>query len=214
VAAVIFDMDGVLVDSEPFGMEAMRRLLAGHGIPYSESDNSEFIGRTTLDCCRILRARHGIASDERTLARGFLDELLRLLRAGPVAMSGVPTVIERLGAAGYRLALASSSESEVIAANLDGLGIQRLFEVVVSGVEVPRGKPAPDIFVETARRLGVAAERCLVVEDSRNGMLAAKAAGMRCIVVPCPATAGQDFTEADARIARLDDLVGHLTSRR
>jgi len=213
IEVVVFDMDGVLNDSEPLGMEAMRRMLARHAIPYTEADNQEFIGRTTLDCCRILRARHRLEPAEDALARVYLDELLGLLRERPRPMPGVPEVVERLPGLGYRVALASSAEPEVIGATLDALGLRRAFEVVVSGVEVPRGKPAPDVFLETARRLGVAPARCVVVEDSRNGMLAAKAAGMRCAVIPCPTTAGQDFAEADWRLAGLPELPAALTPR-
>ena len=199
-------MDGVLVDSEPLAMEAMRLLLARHGIPYTNEDNQEFVGRTTAECCRILKARHGLAPHESELGRQYLDDLLRLLRRNPQPMAGVPGVLDQLRTAGYRLALASSSEPAVIATTLDGLGIRNRFAVVVSGVEVARGKPAPDIFLEAARRLRIAPGRCVVVEDSRNGMLAAKRAGMRCVVVPCSTTAAQDFTEADARLSGLPDL--------
>jgi HAD superfamily hydrolase (TIGR01509 family) len=203
VDAVIFDMDGVLVDSEPLGYEAMRRVMAGWGVGYTERDNEPFLGRTTPESCRILKARHGLAADEGELAR----HLLALIRAGAHPMPGVPGVLETLGARGYRLALASSAEPEVIAANTTALRIARLFEHAVSGTEVPRGKPAPDVFLEAARRLDVDPVRCLVVEDSRNGLLAARAAGMACAVVPCAATRHQDFGEATCRLGALADLL-------
>jgi HAD superfamily hydrolase (TIGR01509 family) len=205
--AVIFDMDGVLVDSEPLAMEAMRRVMARHGVRYTEADNEEFLGRTTPETCRVLRARHGIAAGEAELARHYLDLRIALTRAAPPAMPGVPAVLERLRAAGYRLALASSAEPEAVAATVEALGIAHLLEAVVSGDQVPRGKPAPDIFLAAARRLGVAPGRCLVVEDTRNGLLAAKAAGMACAVVPCSFTRGQDFREADVRVGALPDLL-------
>jgi HAD superfamily hydrolase (TIGR01509 family) len=208
IEAVVFDMDGVLVDSEPLAMEAMRRVMAGRGVPYTERDNDEFLGRTTLECCRILRARHALDADEATLGREYLDAVLALIRHGARPLPGVPDVLLALRSAGRRLALASSAEPELIAANIAALGIGGVFEVAVSGVEVPRGKPAPDVFVEAARRLGVGPARCLVVEDSRNGLLAAKAAGMTCAVVPCGATRHQDFREADHRLGSLSELIG------
>jgi HAD superfamily hydrolase (TIGR01509 family) len=122
-------------------------------------------------------------------------------------MPGVPDVLERIRQAGYRLALASSAEPEAVAATVEVLGLGRLLEAVVSGDQVTRGKPAPDIFLEAARRLEVTPGRCLVVEDTRNGLLAAKAAGMACAVVPCSFTRQQDFTEADARVGALRDLL-------
>ncbi len=210
VDAVIFDMDGVLVDSEPLAMEAMRRVMARQGVAYTEADNDEFLGRTTLEECRILRSRHRLPVDERDLTAQYVDLLVELIRERPRPMPGVPDVLSKLRAAGYRMALASSAEPVVIATNVRGLDLARFFEVVVSGTEVRRGKPAPDIFLETARRLGLLAPRCLVVEDSRNGLLAAKAAGMPCAVIPCAATRRQDFREADYRFGTLRDLPGLL----
>jgi HAD superfamily hydrolase (TIGR01509 family) len=122
----------------------------------------------------------------------------------------VPEVLRGVRAAGYRMALASSAEPRVIDANLDALGLRPLFEAVVSGTQVARGKPAPDVFLAVAERHGVAPAACLVVEDSRNGLLAAKAAGMRCTVVPCAHTRHQEFGEADHRIAALTDLLALL----
>ena len=207
IDAVIFDMDGVLVDSEPLGMEAMRRVMARHGVVYTEADNEQFLGVTTPESCRVLKARHRLAADERDLARQYVENLLALIRERPRPMPGVPDVLASLRESGYRLALASSAEPEVIATNVTALDIARFFEAMVSGTEVARGKPAPDVFVETARRLGLAPAACLVVEDSRNGLVAAKAAGMACAVVPCAATRHQDFGEADHRLHTLPDLL-------
>jgi len=205
--AVIFDMDGVLVDSEPFGFEAMRRVMARHGLPYGEEENAEFLGRTTLDSCRILRARHRLPESEETLADWYVEAMLEQIARGPIPMAGVPEVLRGVRGAGYRLALASSAEVRLIDANLAALAIRPLFEAVVSGTQVARGKPAPDVFLAAAERLGVPAAACLVVEDSRNGLLAAKAAGMRCAVVPCAQTLHQEFGEADHRIAALPELL-------
>jgi len=208
--AVIFDMDGVLVDSEPFGFEAMRRMVARYGLGYSEEENAEFLGRTTLDSCRILKARHGLPDSAETLADFYIEGMLAQIEEGPVPMPGVPDVLERVRAGGYLLALASSAELRVIHANLTALALGPLFEAVVSGTQVARGKPAPDVFLAAADRLAVPPALCLVVEDSRNGLLAAKAAGMRCAVVPCAHTRHQDFREADHHLTTLPDLLALL----
>jgi HAD superfamily hydrolase (TIGR01509 family) len=205
--AIIFDMDGVLVDSEPFGFEAMRRVAARYGLGYSEEENAEFLGRTTLDCCRILKDRHGLPDSAETLADFYIEGMLAQIGEGPIPMPGVPDVLERVRARGYRLALASSAEVRVIHANLTALALAPLFEAVVSGTQVARGKPAPDVFLAAADRLAVTPDRCLVIEDSRNGLLAAKAAGMRCAVVPCAHTRHQDFREADHQLTTLPDLL-------
>ncbi|HKW95120.1 MAG TPA: HAD family phosphatase [Methylomirabilota bacterium] len=205
--AVIFDMDGVLVDSEPFGYEALRRVMARYGLAYSEEENAEFLGRTTLESCRILKARHGLPEAAETLADWYIEGMLALIGRGPIPMAGVPDVLRRIRASGYRLALASSAEPRLIEANLTALSLRPLFEAVVSGTQVARGKPAPDVFLATAERLAVPPHGCLVVEDSRNGLLAAKSAGMTCAVVPCAHTRHQDFREADHRLDALPDLL-------
>jgi len=205
--AVIFDMDGVLVDSEPFGFEALRRVMARYGLGYSEDENAEFLGRTTLESCRVLKDRHGLPDSAETLADLYIEGMLAQIGEGPIPMPGVPEVLEGVRARGYRLALASSAEVRVIQANLAALALAPLFEVVVSGTQVARGKPAPDVFLAAADRLAVSPDRCLVVEDSRNGLLAAKAAGMRCAVVPCAHTRHQDFREADHHLTTLPDLL-------
>jgi HAD superfamily hydrolase (TIGR01509 family) len=210
IRAVIFDMDGVLVDSEPFGFEALRRVMTRHGLPYSEEENAEFLGRTTLDSCRILKARHGFAASAETLADWYVEHMLEQIGRGPVPMAGVPEVLRQVRAAGYRMALASSAEVRVIEANLAALAIRPLFEAVVSGTQVARGKPAPDVFLAAADRLATPPAQCLVIEDSRNGLLAAKAAGMRCAVVPCSYTRGQDLREADHRLDALPELLALL----
>jgi len=206
-AAVIFDMDGVLVDSEPMHLDAMREVLRPYGVPYTDEENEQFFGFTDLEVFRILRERHGRLPDARELAHRRAELLVRQTRERTVPMRGIPEVPRRLRALGYRLAVASSSAVEVIEATVEVLGLAPVFEALVSGLEVGRGKPAPDVFLETARRLALPPRDCLVVEDSRNGLLAAKAAGMACAAVPCPATHHEDFVEADFRLATLPELL-------
>jgi HAD superfamily hydrolase (TIGR01509 family) len=203
-------MDGVLVDSEPFGFEALRRVMARYGLGYSEGENAEFLGRTTLDSCRILKARHSLPDSAEALADLYVEEMLEQIGRGPVPMPGVPEVLHRLRTSGYPLALASSAELRVIHANLAALAIAPLFAAVVSGTQVARGKPAPDVFLAAADRLAVPPADCLVIEDSRNGLLAAKAASMGCAVVPCAHTRHQDFREADHHLTALPDLLDLL----
>ena len=207
-AAVIFDMDGVLVDSEPMHIEAMRQVLAPHGVEYTDADNEQFFGFTDLEVFRTLNGERGLTLDAIALTRRRAETIVEFTRAKSIPpMPGVPDVIHELHQAGYRLALASSSAIEIIEATLEVLGITPRFDVVVSGLTIGRGKPAPDIFLATAQRLGVPPSRCLVIEDSRNGLLAAKAAGTACAAIPCPAPRGQDLKEADWRLERLPDLL-------
>jgi HAD superfamily hydrolase (TIGR01509 family) len=210
--AVLFDMDGVLVDSEPIHVEAMHAVLDPFGVAYTDEENEAFFGFTDLEVFAVLRTRHALAPTAEELTRLRTEILVRMMRERSTPMAGVPDVLLALRAGGYRLALASGSAPVVIEATLAALGVGHLFEVVVSGVEVGKGKPAPDVFLEAARRLGIAPAACVVVEDSRNGLLAARAAGMACAVVPCPATRHQDFREATHRLAVLPELLPLLLS--
>lgn len=210
--AVIFDMDGVLIDSEPIHFEATRALLADFGIDFGPDQNEDFFGCTDRDVFRALKARYGLEADEDALAAAWVERSVKRL-SGPLApMRGVPDVLHLLREAGLRLGLASSSAPPIIAATLAGLGVSALFEFTVSGHDVPRGKPEPDIFVEAARRLGMAHDALLVVEDSFNGVSAAAAAGIRCVAVPCPSTSGQDFSRAAARLRDLTELLPWIQS--
>lgn len=207
---MIFDLDGVLVDSEPVNFTAMDQVLATHGLRYSNADDRRFRGRRIADFFAELRQAHPHLPAGEALEHAFTETLVGLVRAGCAPRPGIPEVLHRLVERGYRLALASSSVPAVIAATLDVLGVRALFETTVSGTDVPHGKPAPDIFLEAARRLRLAPARCLVIEDSRNGMLAALAAGMTCVAVPCPATLDEDFSEAPWRVGSLPALLDLL----
>jgi HAD superfamily hydrolase (TIGR01509 family) len=213
IAAVIFDMDGVLVDSEPVNFTAMDRVLAAHGLRYSDADDRRFRGRRNADFFAELRHAHPHLPGGETLEHAFTKALVALVQAGCAPRPGIPEVLHRLGERGYRLALASSSVPPVIAATLEALGVRALFETTVSGADVAHGKPAPDIFLEAAGRLRLAPAHCLVIEDSRNGMLAALAAGMACVAVPCPATLDEDFSETPWRVGSLPALLDLLPPR-
>ena len=210
IEAVVFDMDGVLIDSEPIHFEATRALLADLGIDYVPDLEENFFGCTDWDVFHALRARYRLAVDEEQLAARWVARSVNLLGEPLVPMPGVPDVLHALHHRRLRLALASSSAPPIIAATLKGLGLSDLFEFTLSGHDVERGKPAPDIFLEAARRLDVRTDALLIIEDSFNGVSAAVAAGIRCVAVPCPSTARQDFARAMARLRDLTELLPWL----
>ncbi len=199
-------MDGVLVDSEPLHLRATQAALGARGTSYTERDNRAFFGATDVEMLRILRILFDLPQPTPALVEAKAAHLIALIRAEARPLPGVPAVPFRLRNSGLRLALASSSRRPVIQEVLETLGLDGIFEAVVSGDEVARGKPAPDGFLMAARRLGVEPDRCLVVEDSRNGVLAAKAAGMTVAAIPCRATSHDDFSAADLVLPSLEAL--------
>jgi HAD superfamily hydrolase (TIGR01509 family) len=181
--AVIFDMDGVIVDSEPRHerafLEVVRELGYGdnHGLRFAD-----YIGRTDQDLWADFVARHQPAQTLEQLLALKRQRILELLRRDQPLFAGIPELIRKLAAA-YRLGLASGSERPVVEAVLALEGLRQFFSATVAGSEVSRGKPAPDIFLRAAELLQVSPQACWVIEDSKPGIAAALAAGMRVIAI-------------------------------
>lgn len=191
--AVIFDLDGTLVDSEPNYHEASRRLLASYGVDgYTWERHADFIGISTEDTLAELRREYRIEAPVAELLDVLNRHYLELARARTEVFPRMRELVVALRAAGNPLAVASGSSPAAIEAALAGTGLDALIGVTVSAEEVARGKPEPDVFVETARRLGVAAGDCVVLEDAPPGALAAARAGMRCVAVPSVARQARD----------------------
>lgn len=189
--SVIFDLDGTLVDSEPNYYEAGRRLLARHGVPdFTWEHHTRFIGIGTRETLEILREEYGIEAPIDELLAGKNRNYLELARASTEVFPEMRKFVELLHTEGVPMAVASGSSRAAIDAVLEGTGLDAFIPTVVSAEEVAQGKPAPDIFLEAARRLGARPGDCVVLEDAPPGAAAAHAAGMRCIAIPyVPATA-------------------------
>ncbi|WP_030759093.1 HAD family hydrolase [Streptomyces sp. NRRL F-2664] len=183
--SVIFDLDGTLVDSEPNYYESGRRTLERHGVPdFTWEQHSRFIGIGTLETLEILKDRYSIPAPVEQLLTEQNAAYLDLARTRTEVFPQMRRLVERLSAEGAAMAVASGSSREAIDAVLAGTGLDALLTTVVSAEEVAQGKPAPDVFLEAARRLGAQPADCVVVEDAVPGVRAARAAGMDCVVVP------------------------------
>ena len=181
--AVIFDMDGVIVDSEPRHerafLEVLRELGYGdnHGF-----DFSQYVGLTDRQLWLDFIDRHKPPHTLEVLSAMKRERVLAILRQDEPLFHGLPELIEKL-ATEYRLGVASGSEPQVVEAVLKIKSLRRYFSVVTTASEVPRGKPAPDIFLRAAKLLGVPVEQCWVIEDSKPGVAGGLAAGMKVIAI-------------------------------
>ena len=205
-AAVIFDMDGVLVDGEPLHYEVVRRLLAEEHVTFGEADYQRYLGTTLESTWNDLRERYGLSRSYGWYADAYHREVVRSYREDAELLPGAEALLERLGEAAVPLALASSSNREWVDAALDSLGLRRFFEQTVAGDEVARGKPDPEIYLRAAERLGAAPERCLAVEDAPSGIASARAAGMSVVAVRTPMTANLPLADATWIIDSLSEF--------
>ncbi|WP_369269459.1 HAD family hydrolase [Streptomyces sp. R11] len=187
--SVIFDLDGTLVDSEPNYYEAGRQVLAEHGVPdFTWSDHERYVGISTLETVTRWKREYGLRASVDELLAAKNRRYLDLARTSTRAYPEMRKFVELLSTEGIPLAVASGSSLKAITAILSGTGLDAHLHTVVSADEVDHGKPAPDVFLEAARRLGAAPADCVVVEDAAPGAAAAHAAGMRCIAIPYVAT--------------------------
>lgn len=207
--AVLFDLDGVLVDSEPWWNEVRSDFARAHDRPWTEDDQRAVMGANSRQWAATMRHRLDLAElNEDEIQDAVVGAMVDRYQARPAPMiDGAAEAVRRI-ARRWPVAIASSGHPRVIAAAIDALGLHGVFGAVVSADEVGHGKPAPDVYRRAASMLAVPATRCLVVEDSINGVRAGKAAGMYVVLVPIASVPPPPETWglADAVIERLADL--------
>ncbi|HOE11679.1 MAG TPA: HAD family phosphatase [bacterium] len=181
---VIFDCDGVLVDSEPLSLEAFHCALRDQGVDYPRDRITRFCGMTGEASLRIVMKETGVSLDEERYLRAKVEHYKRLVEErGLQLFEGVTELLDSLGGDGVKLAIATSGPREKVDTSLRLAGLEDRFDAIVSGDDVPQGKPAPDVFLEAARRCGSDPECCVGVEDTLIGLQAIRAAGMRVVAV-------------------------------
>lgn len=210
--AVIFDMDGVLVDSEPYHLAIEKRQIDLNKLPLTEEEHHRYIGVASDVMWRDIALHYTLPQDVEALIEQNKTESIRFFSALEQVplMPGVRQVLEELQHMGIPLAVASSSFPEIIELILEKTGLRGYFLQVVSSKEAGKSKPDPDVFLLAARKLGIAPSACVVVEDSFNGIKAAKAAGMRCIAYAGPGANEEAQKQADGRISDFDQLIALL----
>lgn len=196
--AIIFDMDGVLVDTEPLHYKVNVMILEELGYKLEYEYYKQFIGSTPTYMCQSICNKYELdLSPEqlKSIMDSTKDEVVK--KEGFPKIDGVRDMIIRLAEAGFKMAVASSSPSKYIEQVVEALDIKQYFDFIISGETVQHPKPAPDIFLKAAQMLKVNPTECVVVEDSQNGVRAAKAANITCIGFMNPNSGDQDLSLAD-----------------
>jgi beta-phosphoglucomutase-like phosphatase (HAD superfamily) len=211
IEAVLFDMDGILVDSEPVWRAVEQEVFAGLGLELTDEDLRETMGVRIAD---VVELRYRTYPWEEPTREAVVDEIVggvaHAIADGGALNEGAARAVDYVRGLGLRAGLASSSPMSLIRAVLSMGGLADRFDVVLTAEDEERGKPDPAVYLSAARRLGVAAERCLAVEDSINGVRSAKTAGMVCVAVPAEPAADDGFGGADLvlrSIAEFDDRI-------
>ncbi len=207
IEAVVFDLDGIIIDSEHVWDEVRQRLAEERGGAWHDQASRDMMGMSSPEWSRYMRDVIGLSESPEEINAEVVRRMNEAYEEGAPLIPGAAEAVERL-AARWPLGLASSSNRELIDLVLETSGLGRFFEATVSSEEVPRGKPAPDVFLEAASRLGVEPARCAGVEASENGIHSAKAAGMRVLAIPNPQypPAGEALEVADVVVPSIGEL--------
>jgi HAD superfamily hydrolase (TIGR01509 family) len=197
--AVVFDLDGVIWDGEPLYHEAFNVVLKpyGHAITITDPEYTQIIGMSVEAAWDWMRKRFELTESPAIFYRAYNEAVLELMEQPAEPLPGVRELLGELRRRGIPIGLASASLRQWVDATLSGLGLQDAFDATVSASEVHRSKPAPDLYLAAAERLGVPPERCLAVEDTASGIAAAKAAGMIAVQIRAASTALPPLPQAD-----------------
>ncbi len=208
IKAVIFDMDGVLVDSEPFHIQNEKMMFKKLGLDISDEEHAGYMGTATdVMWEKIIRDKNlslDVAETTSLTISESLPFLRSLLKIEP--MPGLIDLLEILKQRQIPMAVASSSDPKIIEIILEKSGLKKYFDFAVSSVDAGKSKPEPDVFLYAAIFLNVPPENCLVIEDSKNGIKAAKAAKMLCIAYSGASSEGQDQTMADMNFSHFSEM--------
>ena len=207
IEAVVFDLDGLLLDTEQVWDEVREALTRERGGHWHERAQADMMGMSSKEWPRYMQEELGVPDPPEEINRLVVERMQERYRERLPLVDGAVEAVRRIGAR-WPLGLASSSNRPLIDLALELMGVADLFQVTVSSEEVERGKPAPDVYVEAARRLEVRPENVVAIEDSANGIRSAKAAGMRVIAIPNPHFPPPEdvLAEADLALESLSEL--------
>lgn len=212
IRAIVFDFDGVLADSEPLHLAAYQEVFSELGVTLTRDDYyANFLGYDDVGAMMLMGERHGWTLDAGKVAALIArktEAFEAIVGARDVLYAGAADAVRRL-ASSFPLGIASGALRSDIEMILKGSGLERLFRFIVSAEDTPESKPAPDPYLRAAELHGVAANECVAIEDSRWGIVSAKAAGMKCVGITTTYPAA-DLTTADVVIRSLDEFTAEL----
>ena len=206
IKAIIFDLDGVLMDTERLAFKAWQQELSSMGFILGEADFQEMLGLDAHQTVHYIQAKTGLAWDFQVLMDLHEKLMQSILGEDIEPMPGANGLVLDLFEQGYPLAIASNSSTAYIARALKGLHLDRFFQALVGRDQASSGKPAPDIYLAAAAVLSASPAQCVAIEDSSVGVKAAVAAGMRCLAVPAPSLARDEFSQAIGVFESLPEL--------
>jgi len=211
ISAVVFDLDGLLLESEQVWSEVKRELSLGRGGRWSEAAETDMLGMSSTEWTAYMREELGVAMEPSEISEAVADALADRYRAGLPLITGANGAVREL-AGRYPLGLASSSNRGTIDLVLELAGWSACFSATTSSEEVAAGKPSPDVYLETVRRLGVEADSCVAIEDSGAGISSAVAAGLAVVAIPNRAYPpdGKVLARADLVLRSIEELAAAL----
>jgi HAD superfamily hydrolase (TIGR01509 family) len=215
IQAILFDLDGLMVDSEPHSIASWQAVLSARGASFDQDLIDRTFGLRVDETAQLLKETYHLPDTIAELGREKFEYQIAHLDGNVTLMPGLIELLDTIDRLSLPKAVASSSQRRYVDAVLQSLGLADRFSVIIGGDEVPHGKPAPDIFLAAARALRIDPAGCLVLEDAPAGLQAAKAGGMQCLAVPNPHTRSLDLSAADQILSSLfqvrDYLLQHLS---
>jgi len=213
IKAIIFDLDGLMIDSEKVAIQAWQYYLKSLGVSLAEEQYMVIVGADHAYSLEYIRQHAGIEIDRSELDNAFWANIFALFeRDGLEPMSGVLPLLKEISARGIQLGVASNSPTDYVHKALEKIGVKDQFNAIIGVDQVAHGKPAPDVYLRAATCLGMTPDSCLAIEDTMVGAQAALAAGMPCILVPNPLLGKVDLDEALTIYPTLDDLLQNLNT--
>jgi len=205
--AVIFDMDGVIIDSEPIHFEVDMQNMKDLGCNISVEELEKYVGTTNEYMFTDIKKNYNIRKSVEEIIN-YRVEMAKnmIIQSDLEPIEGIRALLSDLKHKNIPTAIASSSSRDLIDVVISKFKLQDYFKYILSGEEVEKGKPAPDVYVETAKKLGIPPKDCIVIEDSKNGVLAAKAAGMKCIGFQNINSGNQDLSKADIVVKSIKQI--------